>query len=74
MKCSIKGCPGEYEQKTIIHTVHRGDEIIVFEHVPAEVCSVCGDTVLAPDTIRHLEKMLRKKSRPEKVVPVYDYT
>jgi YgiT-type zinc finger domain-containing protein len=40
MKCSIRGCPGEYEERTIVHTVkHKGD-VIVIDHVPAEVCSV----------------------------------
>jgi YgiT-type zinc finger domain-containing protein len=45
MKCSIKGCPGEYEEKGTVHTVCRGAEIFVFNHVPAVVCLVCGDTI-----------------------------
>ena len=74
MKCSIQGCPGEYEEQEILHTVRKDAEVFVFEHVPAEVCSVCGDTVLKPDTIRHLEDLLRKRSKPEKLVPLYEYT
>ena len=73
MKCSIKGCPGEYEQKSIIHTVQHNNEIFVFEHVPAEVCSICGDTLLKPDTIRELEELLEKRTKPEKHIPLYEY-
>ena len=73
MKCSIQGCPGQYESRRIVHTLHRGADIFVFEHVPAEVCSACGDTLLTPETIQHLEVLLRAKGKPERVVPVYEY-
>ncbi len=73
MKCSIQGCPGEYEEKMIVHVVTKGDNIYVFEHVPAEVCSVCGDTLLKPDTIRTLERRMNDKAQPERFVPVYEF-
>ena len=73
MKCSIQGCPGECEDKLIVHTVRRGTEVLVFENVPAEVCSVCSDTLLAPETVRHLESLIRHKTKPGKFAPVYDY-
>ena len=57
----------------IVHTVHRGADIFVFERVPAEVCSVCGDTLLSPETVRHLETLLSSGGKPDKVVPVYEY-
>ena len=73
MKCSIQGCPGEYEERTIVHTFRRGEDVFVFEQVPAEVCSVCGDTLLTPDTVRHLEKLLIEKPRPDRLVPLIKY-
>ena len=73
MKCSITGCSGQYESKEIVHTVHKGSDIFVFEHVPAEVWSICGDTVLVPETIRHLEVLLRGTGKPEWLAPVYEY-
>ena len=73
MKCSIKGCPGEYEARSIIHTVKRGEDILVFKNVPAEVCAVCSDTLLSPETVRHLEEMMRHKPKPEKFVALYQY-
>jgi YgiT-type zinc finger domain-containing protein len=74
MKCSIQGCPGRYESKQIVHTVQRDSRIFVFEHVPADVCSVCGDTLLTPETIKHLEALMRSRKKPERLAPVYDYT
>jgi YgiT-type zinc finger domain-containing protein len=73
MKCRIKGCPGAYEAEMIIHTVKHGTEVLVFENVPAEVCNVCSDTLLAPETVRHLEALIRNKSKPEKFAPLYEY-
>ena len=73
MKCSIQGCPGEYEEKMIIHVVTRGDEIYVFDNVPAEVCFICGDTLLKPDTIRTLEKRMKEKKQPTRFVPLYEF-
>ena len=73
MKCSIQGCPGEYEEKMIVHVVTHRDEIYLFDHVPAEVCSICGDTLLRPDTIRKLERQMNAKQQPERFVPLYEF-
>ena len=43
VKCTIAGCPGTYEARTVIHTVKRRGEVIVIHHVPAEVCSVWSE-------------------------------
>ncbi|OGQ51701.1 MAG: hypothetical protein A3J24_11020 [Deltaproteobacteria bacterium RIFCSPLOWO2_02_FULL_53_8] len=73
MKCTIKGCPGEYADKRVAHTVRQKGEVIVIDHVPAEVCSVCGDVLLKPETIRHIEALLHGGARPDKTVPFYEY-
>ena len=49
MKCSIEGCPGEYEERKIVHTVRHQGQVTVIDHVPAEVCPVCGDVLLNPE-------------------------
>lgn len=73
MKCSIKGCPGEYEQRKIMHTVRYRGQVVVIDHVPAEVCSVCGDVLLKPETVRRIEALLRTATRPADTVPLYEY-
>ena len=73
MKCTIQGCPGEYEERKVVHTVkHRGG-VVVIDHVPSEVCSVCGDVLLTPDTLRRIEKLLANTSKPAKAVPLYEF-
>lgn len=73
MKCSIEGCPGEYGEKQVVHTVRHKGKVIVIDHVPAEVCSVCGDVLLKPETARHIEELLKKSTRPSGTVPLYEY-
>lgn len=73
MKCSIEGCPGEYDLRQIVHTVRHGEELVVIDHVPAEVCPFCGDVLLSPDTVRHIDQLLASRGRPAKTAPVYEY-
>jgi len=73
MKCTIEGCPGEYEPRKIVHAVRYRGRLVVIDHVPAEVCSVCGDVLLAPDTIRRIEELLRSQKRPRGTVPLFEY-
>lgn len=73
MKCTIQGCPGSYEDRFIVHTVKQKNRVLVFEDVPAQVCDICSDTLLAPSTIRNLEQMIKLKSEPKKHAPVYSY-
>lgn len=73
MKCSNRGCPGGYEERTIVHTVKNRGEVIVIDHVPAEVCSVCGDVLLRPETVRRIEALLQATPPPTRNVPLYEF-
>lgn len=73
MKCSISGCPGEYEDRLIVHTVRYQGRVIVLDHVPAQVCSVCGDTLLKPETVRRIESLAQSSAPPARTVPLYEY-
>jgi YgiT-type zinc finger domain-containing protein len=73
MKCSLEGCPGEYETQEIIHPVRYHGQVVIIDHVPAEVCSVCGDVLLKPDTVRQIEKLLQTAAQPVTLVPLYEY-
>jgi len=53
-----------YEAREVVHTVRHGRRIFVIDHVPAEVCSVCGDVVFAPETVRRLKPFARRPQRP----------
>ena len=73
MKCTIDGSHGCYEARTVVHTVRRRGEVIVIDHVPAEVCSVCGDVLLTPETVRRIETLLEHIGRPARSVPLYEF-
>lgn len=73
MRSSIQGCPGHYDARLIVHTVKRGADVMVFENVPAQVCDVCSDILLTPDTIRHIEATIQDHGRPLRHAPVYAY-
>ena len=74
MQCSIHGCPGEYEQRKVVHIVHRGDQLMLIDQVPAEVCSICGDVLFTPTTVRQLETLRHTTASPNRTVPLYDFT
>lgn len=73
MKCSLEGCSGQYEAKQVVHPVRHRGQVIVIDHVPAEVCSVCGDVLLKPETVRRIEEMLKAAGQPARTVPLYEY-
>ena len=73
MKCSIEGCPGEYEERKIVHTVRHEGQVMVIDHVPAEVCSVCGDVLMVPETVRRIEVLLGSATKPIGRVPLYEF-
>ena len=73
MNCSIQGCTGHYEQRTVIQTVRHQGKVVVIDHVPAEVCPVCGDVLMLPDTVRALERLLATVRQPDASVPLYEY-
>jgi len=73
MQCSVKGCPGKYEEKPITHTVKSAGKVVVIDHVPARVCDMCGDTLLDLKTVRHIEKIISSKEKPQRTAPLYEY-
>jgi YgiT-type zinc finger domain-containing protein len=73
MKCSIQGCTGIYEERRILHTVRYQGQVVVIDNVPADVCSICGDTLLKPETIRSIERILRERSTPTATAPLFEF-
>lgn len=73
MRCTIQNCLGDYEAREITHTVKHQGRIVVIDHVPADVCAVCGDVLLKPETVRHIEALLQNAAKPARSVPLYEY-
>lgn len=73
MECTMAGCSGAYEGRFIVHSVRHNGRVVVIDHVPAEVCAVCGDVLLSPAVVRHIESILQSHDAPAELVPLYEY-
>ncbi len=73
MKCTLAGCPGIYEQRTVVPTVKNRGEVLVIDHVPAEVCNVCGDVLLAPQTVRRIEALRKANPPPRRKITFHEF-
>jgi len=56
-----------------MHTVRHRGQVMVIDHVPADVCPVCGDVLLRPETIRRIEVLLEEQSQPASTALLYEY-
>jgi YgiT-type zinc finger domain-containing protein len=65
------GCPEEHKRTQVTHTVRHRGRITVIDHVPADVCSVCGDVLFEPETLRRIERLLADLPKPTESAPLY---
>ena len=56
MKCGI--CKAEMEETTVSYTEDVEQGVIVVRHVPAQVCTECGNTWYSGTVAVQLEKMI----------------
>ncbi len=73
ISCLLTGCTGEYERREILHCVERSSELVCVDHVPALVCSVCGDVQFEADTVRSLQALMDSRGKPDKHLPAYEF-
>ena len=71
MKCIVQGCPGDMEERRIVHTFVRGGKPIVVEDLPAWVCPVCGYTVLDLEVLDSLFAFDPETEEPVRQAPVF---
>ncbi|MBM3156858.1 MAG: type II toxin-antitoxin system MqsA family antitoxin [Chloroflexi bacterium] len=66
-------CKGKIVNKRIRHVHHWGEEIIIFENVPADVCTQCGEVFFSPEVLETMDKVSQKRIAPKKsiAVPVF---
>lgn len=59
----------------VTYTVECGGKFFLIEHVPARVCRETGEQYFAPETVEHIQALIRSKKPPRKTVetPVYEY-
>ncbi len=71
-KCPV--CHHPLRQTLIRHVQTWEDHVVVFDNVPAEVCSQCGETLLAGEVVDRLNRLLWSMTPATRTIqtPVYD--
>jgi len=59
----------------VTYTLEYGGKFYLIEHVPARVCRETGEQYFAPETVEHIQALIKNKKAPRKVVetPVCEY-
>ena len=73
MQCPF--CGGESAKETVTFSYEEEDRYIFIEHVPADVCSRCGEKIYSPEVTDELLRIARKELKPARKieVPVYEF-
>ncbi len=66
-------CKGREQRKVIRRVRQWGEKVFIFKHVPAEVCTRCGETYFGPEALEKMDKVVVGLPEPEEVtqMPVY---
>ena len=59
----------------VTYAVERDGKFFLIEHVPARVCRETGEQFFAPETVEHIQAVIKSKKKPARVIetPVYKY-
>jgi YgiT-type zinc finger domain-containing protein len=59
----------------VTYTLEHGGKFFIVENVPARVCKETGEQYFAPETVEHIQAIVERRQRPDRVIetPVYDY-
>ena len=57
------------------YTLEHAGRFFIVENVPARVCKETGEQFFSPETVEHIQGIIRSRKRPDRVVeiPVYNY-
>ena len=59
----------------VTYTLEHSGRFYLIEHVPARVCRESGEQYFAPETVEHIQALIRSRKKPAKIVetPVFEY-
>ena len=59
----------------VTYTLEHDGRFFLVEHVPERVCKETGDQYFAPETVRHIQDIVKLQKKPDKVIqtPVFEY-
>jgi YgiT-type zinc finger domain-containing protein len=71
-RCAV--CGGELQATTITHEEKRGSQIYLFQNVPANVCTACGEIWIDEEVLQQIDKLIEYGAPVRKVeTSVYDF-
>ncbi len=59
----------------VAYTLEQSGKFFIVENVPARVCQETGEQYFAPETVEHIQTIIKSRKRPDRMIetPVYDY-
>jgi YgiT-type zinc finger domain-containing protein len=59
----------------VSYTLEYAGKFFIIENVPARVCKETGEQFFAPETVEHIQSIIKGSRRPDRVIetPVYNY-
>lgn len=59
----------------VTYTLEHGGKFYIVENVPARVCKETGEQYFAPETVEHIQAIIKRRKEPDRVIetPVYEY-
>ena len=59
----------------VTYTLEHSGKFFLIEHVPARVCRETGEQYFSPETVEHIQALIKSRKEPTKVIetPVYEY-
>jgi len=59
----------------VTYTLEHAGKFIIIEHVPARVCRETGEQYFSPETVEHIQALVKSNRKPDKLIqtPVYEY-
>jgi len=59
----------------VTYTLEHGGRFYIIEHVPARVCRETGEQFFSPETVEHIQALIKGGKKPSRVIktPVFEY-
>ncbi len=60
----------------VTYTLKHKGKFYIIEHVPARVCQETGEEYFSPETVEHIQDIIKEHREPIRTIetPVYNYT
>ena len=63
------------DETDVTYTLEHAGKFFIIEHVPARVCRETGEQYFSPETVEHIQALIKSNRKPDKLIqtPVYEY-